>query len=45
MIASTDLHIALTVDGNLSDFEAKKVISFFDQKGKVPLQKFEDYLN
>lgn len=45
MIATTDLHIALTIDGHLIDLEAKKVCNFFDVKGKVQVQKFEDYLS
>lgn len=44
-IASTDLIIALTVDGHLSDYDARKVVQFFEQKGKVSVSKFEDYLD
>jgi hypothetical protein len=44
-VASQDLIIALTEHGGLSDYEARKVTQFFEQKGKVPLQKFEDYLD
>jgi len=36
--------VALTIDGGLSDYDAKKVISFFEVKLKISIKKFEEYL-
>ena len=44
-IACKDLQIALTRDGLISEFEAKKVTNFLEIRGKVNVPRFEEMLN
>ena len=44
-INSAELISALSIEGGLGDFEAKKVVAFFEQRGKVSVPRFEEYLN